>query len=286
MYCLPGWIDAEIGKMLAAGDLKQAVNCGAPSCGYRVHVDGKANSGIYNCWHNVTDEDFVVWMRVAALPSFKKLYRKIPKGALKKDTAYVLEVHDRFPVAGFKGGKHFVLSTTSWIGGKNRCAMHALVVCPVVFFSRCDALVRRCDALVRQCDALVRQCDALVRQCGALVRRCDALVRQCDALVRQCDALVRQCDALVRQFDALVRQCDALVRRCCCVVTWIGGTLYTPTHSFLYAHTHTLYTPTHSFLGYAYVVVGAICVALALAFLAKQLISPRKMGDPRYLNLQ
>ena len=237
IYCLPGWIDAEIVKMLAAGDLKQAVNCGAPSCGYRVHVDGKANSGIYNCWHNVTDEDFVVWMRVAALPSFKKLYRKIPKGALKKDTAYVLEVHDRFPVAGFKGGKHFVLSTTSWIGGKNRCAMHALVVCPVVFFSRCDALVRRCDALVRQC-------------------------------------------------DALVRQCDALVRRCCCVVTWIGGTLYTPTHSFLYAHTHTLYTPTHSFLGYAYVVVGAICVALALAFLAKQLISPRKMGDPRYLNLQ
>ena len=39
-------------------------------------------------------------------------------------------------------------------------------------------------------------------------------------------------------------------------------------------------------MGYAYVVVGAICVALALAFLAKQLISPRKMGDPRYLNLQ
>lgn len=78
-----GWIDAEFGKMLAAGDLKPAGNCGAPSCGYRVHVDGQANSGIYNCWHNVTDEDFVVWMRVAALPSFKKLPEN-PKGRLEK----------------------------------------------------------------------------------------------------------------------------------------------------------------------------------------------------------
>ena len=147
--CLPGWIDAEIDKMLAAGDLKQADNCGAPSCGYRVHDNGQPNSGIYNCWHNVTDEDFVVWMRVAALPSFKKLYRKIPKGALKKDTTYVLEVHSRFPVADFKGGKHFVLSTTSWIGGKNRCAMRV----------SCDVLVMRCS-----CEAMLLCCDVDLRQ--------------------------------------------------------------------------------------------------------------------------
>ena len=40
------------------------------------------------------------------------------------------------------------------------------------------------------------------------------------------------------------------------------------------------------FLGYAYIVVGAICIALALGFLAKQLISPRKMGDAKYLTFQ
>jgi len=39
----------------------------------------------------------------------------------------------------------------------------------------------------------------------------------------------------------------------------------------------------NDFLGIAYIVVGSICLALALAFAAKQAISPRKLGDTRYL---
>ena len=42
-------------------------------------------------------------MRVAALPSFKKLYRKIPANSLKKSTKYELVVSNRFPVDMFKG---------------------------------------------------------------------------------------------------------------------------------------------------------------------------------------
>lgn len=156
-FMTSGWVDPALKEV----KMKPAGACGAPMCGMRVlKDDGAENTGIYNCWHNVTDQDFIVWMRVAALPSFKKLYRKIPAGALKKNTKYELVVHNRFPVHSFKGNKHFVLSTTSWLGGQN------------------------------------------------------------------------------------------------------------------------------FFLGYAYLIVGAICVALSLGFLAKQLVSPRKMGDPKYLNFK
>jgi len=97
-------------------------------------------------------------MRVAALPSFRKLYRKIPKGTLVKGEKYDLLINDNFPVEVFGGSKSVVLSTTSWIGGKN------------------------------------------------------------------------------------------------------------------------------DFLGTAYIAVGAICIALALGFLAMHLIHPRKLGDPAYLD--
>jgi len=157
-----GWIDPDLSTLKTT----PAEPCGAPMCGLRVLDDTSTpevpvyNKGIYNCWHNVSDQDFIVWMRVAALPSFKKLYRKIPPGELKRATKYELVVENRFPVLVFKGNKHFVLSTTSWIGGQN------------------------------------------------------------------------------------------------------------------------------FFLGYAYIIVGSICIALALAFLGKQLVSPRKMGDPRYLTFK
>lgn len=66
---------------------------------------------------NQVDQDFMVWMRTAALPSFRKLFRiidaDIPKGS------YELTVTDRFPVQAFEGKKYMVMSTAGWIGGKN-----------------------------------------------------------------------------------------------------------------------------------------------------------------------
>jgi hypothetical protein len=64
-----------------------------------------------------TDEDFIVWMRTAAFPTFRKLFRIFDK-ALERGT-YQLTVEDRFPVERFEGEKRMVLSTTKWIGGKN-----------------------------------------------------------------------------------------------------------------------------------------------------------------------
>jgi uncharacterized membrane protein len=66
---------------------------------------------------NFKDEDFIVWMRVAGLPNFKKLYRiidqDIPAGI------YQIKIFNNYPVSSFNGKKYICLSTTSWIGGKN-----------------------------------------------------------------------------------------------------------------------------------------------------------------------
>ncbi|XP_022657720.1 cell cycle control protein 50A-like isoform X2 [Varroa destructor] len=70
------------------------------------------------------NEDLIVWMRTAALPTFRKLYAridhshsdwkdKLPKGKYRAVIEY------NYPVSNFKGRKRIILSNTSWLGGKN-----------------------------------------------------------------------------------------------------------------------------------------------------------------------
>lgn len=68
----------------------------------------------------VDDEELMVWMRTAGLPTFKKLHRiiKSPEKLTKGDVVQ-LTVKNNYPVSSFDGEKAFVLSTTSWLGGKN-----------------------------------------------------------------------------------------------------------------------------------------------------------------------
>lgn len=67
------------------------------------------------------NEDFIVWMRTAGLPNFKKLNKRIigKDNMIPKGTMFTVSVQNNFPVADFKGTKSIVLSTTSWLGGKN-----------------------------------------------------------------------------------------------------------------------------------------------------------------------
>jgi len=66
---------------------------------------------------DVEDEEFIVWMRTAGLPTFKKLHRKFTDGL--KEGNYTLRIAQNFPVHSFDGEKAFYLTTTTWIGGKN-----------------------------------------------------------------------------------------------------------------------------------------------------------------------
>lgn len=64
------------------------------------------------------DEHFIVWMRTAALPKFRKLW-----GVIRSDipigTEFVVEILNRYNTYRFGGKKSVVISTTSWLGGRN-----------------------------------------------------------------------------------------------------------------------------------------------------------------------
>jgi hypothetical protein len=67
---------------------------------------------------DVTDEHFIVWMRPAALPHFRKLYGHIDSN-IPAGSTLTFNVEANYPVTGFNGKKAIVVSTTSFLGGKN-----------------------------------------------------------------------------------------------------------------------------------------------------------------------
>ncbi|TDG41988.1 hypothetical protein AWZ03_011585 [Drosophila navojoa] len=104
------------------GNLSEALKPFSPPIFWKQPVDeldpqNPANNGFQN-------EDLIVWMRTAALPSFRKLYRRLDqtnnsysKGL--KAGQYTLKIKYNYPVVSFGGTKRMILSTTSVLGGKN-----------------------------------------------------------------------------------------------------------------------------------------------------------------------
>lgn len=82
---------------------------------YELDPSDPANNGFIN-------QDFLVWMRRAALPDFRKLYRRITEGDYANGLPagnYSLEIAYNYPVLSFDGRKKVVFSNVSWMGGKN-----------------------------------------------------------------------------------------------------------------------------------------------------------------------
>ncbi|XP_066493684.1 cell cycle control protein 50B [Tiliqua scincoides] len=89
---------------------------GWPLPAYALDPGDPNNTGFVN-------ERFVVWMRTAALPTFRKLYARItPRGnssvGLPRGN-YSLSIAYNYPVLSFRGTKKVIFSTLSWMGGKN-----------------------------------------------------------------------------------------------------------------------------------------------------------------------
>ena len=91
------------------------------------------------------DEHFIVWMRTAGLPNFRKLWGRINTGLEPGD--YEVHIKNEFEVSPFQGKKYFVLSTTNALGGKNYflavCYIVVGTLCMLFAFIFCIAFMRR-----------------------------------------------------------------------------------------------------------------------------------------------
>lgn len=101
----------------------QAVNTAVKGIAWETDVAHKFNEGKTPPFSNkanlrLDNEHFVVWMRLAAFPSFDKLYNIIEED-LEPGTYYMV-IHSSYPVTNFKGTKGFYITNTVWFGAPNR----------------------------------------------------------------------------------------------------------------------------------------------------------------------
>lgn len=68
-----------------------------------------------------------MWMRTAALPKFRKLYGVIEEDLQVDETISIL-VRNNYNTYTFGGKKSIVLSTATWLGGKNDFLGYAYIV--------------------------------------------------------------------------------------------------------------------------------------------------------------
>lgn len=97
---------------------------------WELDLEDSENNGFLN-------EDFIVWMRTAAMPNFRKLYRMLDgefKSGLAVNNKYRLVIDYNYKVVQFNGTKSIILSTTSILGAKNPFFGIAFIVIGCIFF--------------------------------------------------------------------------------------------------------------------------------------------------------
>ena len=69
-------------------------------------------------WIDMTNEHFIVWMRPAGLPNFRKLWGRINR-SLEAGSDIRVTIDNNFDISSFNGEKYLILSTVNAFGGKN-----------------------------------------------------------------------------------------------------------------------------------------------------------------------
>ncbi|CAD8147462.1 unnamed protein product [Paramecium pentaurelia] len=94
-------------------------------------LDGRyKNIDLNRQWIDMEDERFMVWMRTAALPQFRKLWGKIDQDL--EAGIYEVQIKNTYNVSSFNGKKYIVFSTTNAFGGKNEFLSIAYICVGVV----------------------------------------------------------------------------------------------------------------------------------------------------------
>eukprot|EP00919_Chromeraceae_sp_WS-2016_P035260 GHVR01083493.1.p1 GENE.GHVR01083493.1~~GHVR01083493.1.p1 ORF type:complete len:313 (+),score=35.26 GHVR01083493.1:829-1767(+) len=103
--------------------------------------NGKPDTTTHDIWLDNSDlfegginnSHFIVWMRIAGLPTFRKLWGRIQKELVLPLT---VKIANNYPVRSFQGEKAVVFSTASPLGGRNfmlPCTMFVSGIFTLIF---------------------------------------------------------------------------------------------------------------------------------------------------------
>ena len=129
--------NVKFNNPLPTNDLDAAFSTYTKPLFWQTPVQFLDNTTITN--NGYKNEALIVWMRTAAFPHFRKLYGRLDRS----DTNFVngllpgqysLTISYNYPVTSFFGRKRFILSTTSWSGGKNNFLGLAYIIFSGILF--------------------------------------------------------------------------------------------------------------------------------------------------------
>ena len=100
-------------------DKNEIINVNESNIAWKADKELKyKNVNLDKQWIDMTNEHFIVWMRPAGLPNFRKLCGRINRN-LDAGSDIRVTIDNNFDISSFNGEKYLILSTVNAFGGKN-----------------------------------------------------------------------------------------------------------------------------------------------------------------------